>query len=230
MPSEILGRGRQASLARVLAAENAFASSLLAIVVDQYGIEAISGPEAWHPETLRRELEQDFGVELPTINGDKLFAAIDILTSDRFFKQVTTFVTCCNVLSGSHPDFWSFDKAEVDEVAWGLTEGLLIAAPDEDEPFSDEVRYYVGKITRDEGIKTPPDVLKIGLWDEDFSGYPEDPAGFSDAFKLQADESAEISQWLRQRLFALVDELQSLVLQHGDTSGLVERLARGLQA
>lgn len=226
-------RGGQQHLAKLLADEEAFATTLLIVVIDRYGFDAINGPEQWHPKTLRMELEQDFNIELPVINGDKLNAAIDILTSDSFFRRMPVFVQYCNVLSGSHPDFGSFDPASVLEIGWGITEGMLIADPEEEEPFSEEIRGYIGKVVHDEGIKTPPDVLRIGEWNPDYSDMPlSDPAMFGAEFQAQSDESKEIKQWLGARLFALLKQLSELPLINGDASKLkkyIEEAAKNPQ-
>lgn len=207
----------------LLANEDTFATSLLIILINEFGTEAFE----WHPTTRRLELEQAFGVAVPTINGDKLNAIIDILTADSFFRRVPVFIQYCNVLSGSHPAFAEFDPADAEECAWGITEALLLTQPDEDEPFSEEVRYYIGKVLFDEGIKTPPDVLAIGLWDEgaEFGDMSvDDPTMFQAEFKTQEDESKEIEQWLRNRLSAMLREIESIPLEGDGNKNLLSKL------
>lgn len=206
-----------------VADENSFATTLVTILIDQLGVEALE----WHPMSRRMELEDIFGVRMPVINGDKINAAADILLSDSFFKRVPVFVQYCNVLSNSHFSFGIFDPADAEECAWGITEGLLLASPEEEEPFSEEIRYYIGKVLDDEGIKTPPDVLQIGLSDKgaDFSELDvDDPAVFQAEFKFQQDESDALKSWLRDRLRALVTELENLELENGSTTGLLSKL------
>jgi hypothetical protein len=131
------------------------------------------------------------------------------------------------VLSGSHPAFAEFDPADAEECAWGITEALLLTQPDEDEPFSEEVRYYIGKVLFDEGIKTPPDVLAIGLWDEgaEFGDMSvDDPTMFQAEFKTQEDESKEIEQWLRNRLSAMLREIESIPLEGDGNKNLLSKL------
>lgn len=207
----------------MLANEATFATSLLIILIDEYSTEAFQ----WHPTTRRLEIEETFGIAFPVINGDKLNAIIDIFTTDSFFRRVPVFVQYCNVLSGTHPGFAEFDPADAEECAWGLTEALLLTQPDEDDPFSEEVRYYIGKVLFDEGIKTPPDVLAIGLWDEgaDFGDMSTDePAMFQAEFKAQEDESKEIEEWLRGRLGAMLKEIESIPLQNGSAKNLLSKL------
>jgi hypothetical protein len=223
-------RNRRASIARALGDEQSFATTLLVIVADEYGLEAFSGSEAWHPTTLRMEVLESFGVEMPPINGDKLAAAIDIVTSDNFFRRLTVFNTYCNVLSGTPPDFTSFDPADIYEVAWGLTEALLLSPAEEDEePFADEIRHYIGRLVSDAGLLEPPDILRLGIIEPRYDTMPDDPDGFADAFKMQAEDSEEVTVWLRERVTLLADQLGSLVLDNGSTDELVRRIRGYLQ-
>lgn len=220
MPTLLTGRNLSRAL---LANEEVFATTLLALFLDQYGTEALE----WHPATMRMELEQDMATSMPVINGDKLSAAVDILTTDSFFRRVSVFINHCNVLNNSHPAFGGFDPADAEECAWGITEAMLLAHPEEDDPFSEEIRYYIGKVLHDEGIKTPPDVLQIGLHDEgaDFSDMSiDEPAMFQAEFKVQQDESEALKTWLRNRLRAMIAELQTLELENGDTKNLLKNL------
>lgn len=138
-----------------------FASVLLTLFLDKFGIEALD----WDPATITLEIEEEFDVELPQLALDKLLVAIQILTTDKFFKSLPDFVTFCNVLGGDtyRPDMW--DPADAEEVAWGITEALLISLPEDDdkEPFTDEVRGYVGAVLDSEGIINAPDILRIAL-------------------------------------------------------------------
>ncbi len=204
--------------------EGTHATTLVAILLDRYGEQALG----WHPTTRRMELEQDFHIEFPTILSDKLNAGVDILTSDAFFKQPPKFIQYCNVLSGSHPGFGEFDPASAMECAWGITEAMLIYPPDEDEPFTDEIRYYIGKVLHDEGIKTPPDVLRLGQWEEpDFAGMSiDDPEMFQMEFEVQSDESKEISQLLRLGLQTVFRELQTYPFQNGNSRDLLQRVQK----
>lgn len=216
-------------LKKILASDRAYATTLLTILIDHFGDEALK----WHPTTRRMELEQTFGVDLPVINGDKLNAGIMLLTSDGFFKRESVFVQICNVLSGTPFAYADFDRADVDECAWGITEAMLLAAPEEEEPFSDEIRGYIGKVLKDEGIKTPPDVLRLGTWDEqqDYSGMSiEDPVMFSGEFQMQADESKEIERILQLRLKELLAQLESLPLEDGNNKDLASRLRGNLRS
>jgi hypothetical protein len=45
-----------------------------------------------------------------------------------------------------------------------MTEALLIQPPDDDDenPFSEDIVAYIGQVLNQEGIISPPDILKGG--------------------------------------------------------------------
>lgn len=229
-------QGRNALLKTILQSEATYATTLLCVMIDTLVDE--NDPEStlekvlqWHPMTIRLELAQELGAELPPINVDKLSVAIMLLTSDAFFKQVDAFIKICNVLSGTPLVMGMFDPADVDECAWGITEGLLIAHPDEPEPFAEEILWYLGKVLDEEGIKSPPDVLRIAKREHkpDFSGMSiGEPGMFQAEFKVQSSEAAEVERVLRVKLAELLYELEQTPLRNGNTQELRKRLGKGL--
>lgn len=216
---------RQQILREKIRNPQTFTTSLLTIALDRFGTELLE----WHPTTIGMEIADEFQVPLPPLNRDKLMCGIGLLTSDDFYRRLPIFVQYCNVLSGSRFMPGIVDPADVDECAWGLTEALIISPPDpqDDEPFDDEIRYYIGGVLNDEGIKSPPDILRLGLWDEQpaFSdSMLSDPEMFQMQFEVQASEAAQIEQMLKTRLKQLIEELQSLPLQNGDSSNILAKM------
>lgn len=190
--------------------KDTYATVLLAIVIDNYGTEAFE----WTPETIRRELEEDFGVTIPPIVIDKIMAGILIMTTNLFFEDVWYFIHICNVLSGTEFDPDEYDPADSYEMAWGITEALQLYSPDADEePFSDKIRWYMGAVLDYEGIDDPPDVLRLALREkpkvdvhEVLSSNPEAYAAFLD--KRTKDRNG-IEGMLRERLKELFEQLQT---------------------
>jgi hypothetical protein len=80
---------KRAGLAEALRDPESFATTLAAIFLDEYGTTGLS----WAPETIAMELRDDFGVEPPPANFGRLMAGITLLTTDRFYKELPTFVT-----------------------------------------------------------------------------------------------------------------------------------------
>jgi len=203
-----------------------FASVLLTLFLDKFGVEALD----WDPATITLEIEEEFDVELPQLSLDKLLVAIQILTTDKFFKSLPDFVTFCNVMGGDtyRPDMW--DPADAEEVAWGITEALLISPPEDDdpEPFTDEVRGYIGAVLDSEGIINAPDILRIALRaarvSPNIADFSDDPTMFNAVYDLEAGKTEDINQSIRLKTDLLIKQLTALDLKNGNTEYVVKML------
>jgi hypothetical protein len=203
-----------------------FASVLLAAYLDRFGTEALD----WDPTTATLEIEDEFDVDLPQESLDKLMVAIQILTTDRFYRNLPDFIAFCNVLSGDEyrPDMW--DPADAEEVAWGITEALVIYPPEDDdlEPFNEEIRTYIGSVLDAEGIINPPDILRIALRQarvspsvEDFS---DDPTMFNAVYDLEEGKKEDINRAIITRTQMLSDQFSQLQLVNGKTDAVAKLL------
>jgi hypothetical protein len=207
-----------------------FGIVLLTAFLDRFGVEALQ----WDPATIVMEIEEEFSVDLPQHAIDKLMVAINILTSDSFYNNLPDFITFCNILSGDtyRPDM--FDPADSSEIAWGITEALLIAPPEDDEdgPFNDEIRGYIGSVLDSEGIINAPDVLQIAIRRANVSDaanqFSDDPLMFNAIYDTEAGKSAEIDNTLRQKAVMLIEQLQALQLVNGSTAAVVQTLSKSL--
>lgn len=203
-----------------------FASVLLTLFLDKFGVEALD----WDPATITLEIEDEFDVELPQLALDKLLVAIQILTTDKFFKSLPDFVTFCNVLGGDtyRPDMW--DPADAEEVAWGITEALLISPPEDDdkEPFTDEVRGYIGAVLDSEGIINAPDILRIALRaarvSPNITDFSDDPTMFNAVYDFEAGKTEDINQSIRLKTDLLIKQMAALDLKNGNTEYVVKML------
>jgi hypothetical protein len=194
--------------------------------MDRFGTEALT----WDPTTVTLEIEEEFGVDLPQLPLDKLLVGIQLLTTDRFYKSLPDFIAFCNVLNGDtyRPDMW--DPADAEEVAWGITEALLIYPPEDDdpEPFTDEIRAYIGAVLDREGLINPPDILRIALRQarispsiEDFS---DDPTMFNAVYDLEEGKRADIENTIRMRTKMLAAQFRALKLKNGGVDKIVKML------
>lgn len=190
----------------------------------------------WHPETVRLELEKAAGVGLPDHNFDKLMACVAVMTTDAFFKDPGRFIILVNALVGEGFDPHQVDHPSSLEIAWAVTEALLLVPPDakEPEPFSTEVRHYVGRVLREEGYVTPPDILRIAL-DADFSAkvtydFGDDPEMFGAITKVQEDKSREVTAVVSEGLAELLGQLKALPLQTGNTAEVEKRIGQTLRS
>ncbi len=223
------GPSKTASIREILTDNETYATTMVVLLVDRYGTEAAT----WTPETIRRELREDFGVTVPAGLIDKAMAGFLLLTSDAFYNDPAVFIQICNILAGDTFDPRVFDPADSYEMAWGITEAALLSPPEDTEnAFSEDVRSYIGYQTVAEGISDPPDILAIGIRPVDrhdpnavFADDPEIYNAFFD--KKQADRTL-ITDMLRENLKELVGQLESLPLENGSTDDLITRLRKGL--
>ena len=222
---------RQHRIRDLLTGRDTFATTMLVLLIDKYGTEALT----WSPETIKMELESDFAIsELPRENFDRLMAAAQVVTSDDFYKRLPTFIFLCNVLSGISPD--AFDPADSKECAWGMTEALILSPPEDDDPYAMEIRHYLGAVLDQEGIREPPDLLRLAIRDTpsgeaDYSDMSMgEPTMFQAEFEMQANKSQEIKEMLQTMLRELFDQLEAIELVNGDTKKLLERVRGNLSA
>jgi hypothetical protein len=184
----------------------------------------------WDPSTMALEIEEEFNVKLSQGSLDKLIVCIQILTTDRFFKNLPDFISFCNVLGDDtyRPDMW--DPADAEEIAWGVTEALMIEPPDENDPdpFTDEIRGYIGAVLDSEGIINPPDILRIALRDnkvsKNITDFSDDPEMFNAVYDLEAGKTEDINNTLRMKTKLLAEQMAALHLKNGSTQHVVEML------
>lgn len=221
-----------------LLSEDSYTTTLLAIAMDSFppGEKDKQSPIFdWHPETIKLELEQEYGIRLPKLSLDKIMAGVMIRTNDLFFREPYHFIELANVLSGDDFEPDEFEPADSVECAWAITEALLLCPPDDEdpEPFSDDVRRYLGFVLKEEGFVTPPGILRIAL-DADLSAhmadFADDPELAEGIFQAQQSKAAEVETIMREQLAELTDQLERLPLRQGTTADLAARLRRALQS
>lgn len=213
----------------VWASPDSYATTLLVLFVDRYGTEALS----WHPETIAMQVGEDFAVEVPRVNMDRLLAAITLVTTNYFYKRLSVFNDTCNVLSGDDFNPGVFQPADTADCAWGITEALLICPPDEEEPFTDEIRYYVGQLLRNEGYVQAPDILRIALGadlsDQIHDTFAEDPDMFQALHENQTEKTQQCEQLIRENLERLLSQIEALPLANGSAEQLRDRLRQNIR-
>lgn len=211
----------------LLFSEDAYATPLFLLVLDRYGPAALE----WAPETIRMELEQDFQLRLPKANLDKILAAITIVTTNYFYKDVTRFVELCNILAGDdfQPD--EFEPADAEELLIAITEAILLWPPDEDAEdteFSAEIREYIKQVLGEQGILKPFDVLRLAFDNDQASRvdveYADDPEMYAAIYGMQQEKTQEMRQIYLENIAALTQQLQTLPLQNGSTADAVRQL------
>ena len=229
--------------AALLQSPDAYTASLLVLCFDRFAADVAghdsflgdAGHQPWSLETVAYELRMEFGVTPLEANLHKIMAATNLLTSDEFFQNVRQFVDICNVLAGDDFDPSTFDPATCAEMAWGLTEATSIRElPDDygDNPFSDEIRGYIGFMLDYEGIVNAPDVLRLGVRNkpgDPLNVWADDPELYEAAFAVQQEKSDDIQNMLKENLVALLQQLEELPLIHGSANDLAERVLTELR-
>jgi hypothetical protein len=212
----------------LLLAEESFASPLFLLVMDNYGPESLE----WSPETIRLELEDDYRLQLPKDALDKIMAAITVVTTNFFYKDVTRFIELCNIFSGDdfQPD--EFDPADAGEILLGITEAMFLWPPDDSEEsqFSEEIREYIGQVLGEEGVVKPFDMLRLAL-DGDQSArvdseYADDPEMYSAIYGSQTAKTEEMQAVYLENIDALMQQLSLLRLKDGKTEEAIQHLQK----
>lgn len=209
---------------QLLGDDETLATALLVILLDTYGVEALE----WSAETLRMELEEDFHLQIPSQNIDKLMVAISILTSNAFFQELPTFIRFCNILAGDDFDPSVFDPADPAEMAWGISEALILYPPEEEELFSEDIQYYIGAMLSKSGINTPPAILRIAKSDtqimDPMNEFADDPDMYSGLFQTQQAKADDIDREVREKMVLLFSQVESITLTNGNTKDLLKRM------
>jgi hypothetical protein len=207
-----------------------FATTLVAMFLDAYGSEALS----WEPLAIEIQIEEDNGLEIPRENFERLMAAIAILTTNSFFLSVVDFARLCVILSGNSVPSDILALPDSDDIAWGVTEALLLSPPETENPFNEEITAFMGKVLDAEGIITPPDVLRIATRDNklvdrvqyDFS---DDPVMFNAMFDMETSKTETINAIVTGRMLALVNQLSKAGLKNANTESMKRFVSGALQ-
>lgn len=212
--------------ARVWVDPESFATTMLVVFLDTFGTAALQ----WDPQTIALEIESEWGIDLPRPNYDRLMVAIRLLTTDDFTTSLPDFIQFCNVLSGDLYDPENWDPADSTEIAWGLTEALLLDPPEDDEPFTEEIRAYIGAALDSEGMMRAPDILGIALREPirlDVQGdYSDDPTMFASIYQFEAGKTEDVNNIVRARIKLLSAQLKAVPLRTGDAKEIISGLLR----
>jgi hypothetical protein len=163
-------------------------------------------------------------------------AARELVTTDAFYTNLPDFIRLCNALYAGTISPDTFDPADAGEIAWGVTEALLIWPPDtnDEEPFAAQILEYIGKALEDEGIMTPPDVLRLGIingktWEHVQAIYSDDPSMFNAIYDKEREKTDEINAVVKSRLRHMLELLDAMPLTDGDATDSVKRMLGALK-
>jgi hypothetical protein len=202
-------------------------SVLLIGLLDEYGSEMFD----WEPRTLDLEVKHDWGVSIPQVNKDKVWALVTELTTKLFYSSLDAFTHICNSLNGSGADFENFDFATVQEMCWALAEVQLLDPPEEGDQFNPEILSYMSERLRVEAFERVPKILKpyVTLPDRDeniANILQEDGVEAKTFWDRQMREVLSIDQYVREQLHKLFVDLAGLPLENGDSAEMKATLER----
>jgi hypothetical protein len=138
----------QADYKQFLLDPEVYGTAVLAIAINEFGTECLD----WDPNALELELTTLCRNEIPDATMDRLMAAISILTTDDFFRDIYAFSALCNALNRGviSGDMWI--PADLDDVLWAVTEvRMLLGEGYSDTNYSDNINKYVGILLQREG-------------------------------------------------------------------------------
>jgi hypothetical protein len=144
----------------ILEDNKAPAAVLLLVATSEYGPDCYE----WDPLVLKAQLQEDFDCVMSDLQSDKLQAAIVVLVSDNYERNIQTFETVNYLFNHYHDSMDEFNPLEPEELILGLTEAYLIRG--EEIKFSPEVRVYAGLIFKDYGMHRPPELFPQAIMEE----------------------------------------------------------------
>ena len=218
-------------LQEILSSPSTFATVFLTVAADKFGSEFLG----WDPETIRMEMDQQFSIKMPDVCFNRLMVAVQLVTSDAFYKSLPDFIQACICLTHGMMTTDTWEPADALEIAWGVTEALIIwpPPPKEEEPFTQDIVKYIQMALEDEGIMNPPDVLRIGaksdLLPKVQATYSDDPEMFAAIYEVEQGKGEDINQGIRNNLRLLIHQLHDLKLDNGDTANSVQLMLKALQ-
>lgn len=216
-----MNQTRREELKQVFENRDTYASTMLIVLADLYDDLDFLG---WDPMALRDDVGAKLGARIPQENMDKLMALILAMTSDLFYHDVDAFIHICNALAGEGSDFRMFDPAEIDEVAWAVTEVLLNDPPEDKTapPFDDGVIEYIKQQATVEGFIRMPSVLQFVPPPEAAEQNLADVAAmgeemFGAAWDAGQDKAKEVEAEVSSRMEQLFQQIQQLPLNRADS-------------
>ena len=198
---------------------NTFATTLVALCIDDYGIAVFD----WDPESIDMELKESYPT-IPAVNLDKIHAMIVALTTSQFYQDALVFYHTAMALSDNPVNFDSvIDDLAVEEMAWALMEIGLSDIGNKQSPtpeFSAEVSGLAGAVLKQQGFRAPPPILQFAIMPS--QNQVLDQA--TDQMQMERDERAKsaLEEFLGEQAKLLGAELSSAPLANKspDTAGI----------
>ena len=200
----------------LFAKEDTFATSLVAICLDTFGIDCFD----WDPQTLVEEVHTNFNSVKQT-NIDKLLALIVALTTDQFYTDPIVFAHTVDAMNDRVSNWASMPTdLDPDEIAWSAAEVGLNDLPQPNNPvpsFSDDVAGLVGYYLRLAGFTKAPRFLTFAHLED--KTHTLDPETVQAQTERQQKLEDQVVRSVRQKIAMLNAELNYL---SGSTSSSMQ--------
>lgn len=195
-----------------------FATSAMAILVDKFGAECIN----WEQETMEIEL-RGLNIHPKKTLIDKISAATTVLSTEIAHEDVTVFNNIVQVFNFDNVNPQAFIPASLEDILWGCAEMRLLEGPEDYDSagFSPDIADYVGKVLVQQGVTTPPSIVKFADISENMIMNRDDNLGadslmFEAYWAEQRDIVQDMEDFVIKRTDALLDQLASLPLKNMD--------------
>lgn len=200
--------------------QSSFGTTMLISVIDEYGTEAMQ----WDPVALRKQIDEDFSIEMSSSAFDRLMGAINLLSSDLFFVSLEAFNNICEALNFGPVDGLKFVPCELEDIMWSCTEARLLLGAEEydNADWSHDVRRYTALQLTLEGITTSPDILGFAEYNPDELDnkdmlLAQDPLMAGTYQNRQNEELQQLNDAVINNLQVLLKQVASLKLNEGRT-------------
>jgi len=202
----------------ILQAPDTFASTALALLVDEFGTECLE----WDPATLELEIRDLYRFQPDTELLDMVNAAASLHASNLFQLSLETFAAICNALNRNVVTSEMFLPPDLDDVLWGVTEAKILLGDIYDETkFSHNISRFVGALLSSEGVRKPPALLAFAEYPEDFSenedALADDPEAFELYWQSQSGDMEEMEAANAAKIRMLFKQLADTPLKNGST-------------
>lgn len=205
----------------LLTNKKAVATPLLAISIDQFGTECFE----WEPEILNDELESYAGSSLPKTNKDKVQALMLGIQDERVWNDTLIFSYVANTIGGEDIPIvpGSMDMASPYEIAWTVVELLLNDPPEDDlkDRLGRDIQKLIQYWFNSSGLKLPPSPFEwMDVETDEVESLASGMFGEQASYQHYNNLKEDVEQYVTDRFTIMIDQLQKITLNVGDTSNL----------
>lgn len=221
----ISGSSEHQEIGRLWSDPETFGTSLIALLIDNYGTEILES----EPEVIRYSLSADLGTEPHEKSIEKVMAMRLVYTTDLFWNTWESFHMVCDALNGNEIDMRMWSPISPEDMAWGITEVMLNDPPEQQKKdpvdgapppppsrFSQEVRRYMGVLLQEQGIDNAFGMLQDAEFVNTVNTMPTEPVIHKAYFDRKENTKRDVDIYVKRRFAALTNQIQKLPLRNRD--------------